>query len=83
MSSHSPAEHQHSALSSYRSRVMRKQKKQLKKELRRAAIAFSYGAMLQRTLQAGFIAPCLPTKTDRLPSGSEWLHEASTLARGS
>ena len=22
-----------------------------------------------------FIAPCLPTKTDKLPSGSEWLHE--------
>jgi bifunctional non-homologous end joining protein LigD len=31
--------------------------------------------MLQRTLPAGFIAPCLPTKTDILPSGSEWLHE--------
>jgi bifunctional non-homologous end joining protein LigD len=31
--------------------------------------------MLQRTLPPGFIAPCLPTKTDRLPSGSEWLHE--------
>ena len=31
--------------------------------------------MLQRTLPAGFIAPCLPTKTDKLPSGSEWLHE--------
>jgi bifunctional non-homologous end joining protein LigD len=31
--------------------------------------------MLQRSLPAGFIAPCLPTKTDRLPSGSEWLHE--------
>jgi len=28
-----------------------------------------------RTLPAGFIAPCLPTKTDRLPSGSQWLHE--------
>ena len=25
--------------------------------------------MLQRTLPAGFIAPCLPTKTDELPSG--------------
>src|SRR5262244_2313929 len=24
---------------------------------------------------AGFIAPCLPTKTDKLPSGSQWLHE--------
>ena len=22
-----------------------------------------------------FIAPCLPTKTDKLPSGSQWLHE--------
>jgi ATP-dependent DNA ligase len=31
--------------------------------------------MLQRSLPAGFIAPCLPTKTDKLPSGSEWLHE--------
>jgi bifunctional non-homologous end joining protein LigD len=31
--------------------------------------------MLQRTLPAGFIAPCLPTKTTQLPSGSQWLHE--------
>jgi bifunctional non-homologous end joining protein LigD len=31
--------------------------------------------MLQRTLPAGFIAPCLPTKADKLPSGGEWLHE--------
>jgi hypothetical protein len=31
--------------------------------------------MLQRTLPAGFIAPCLPTKTDKLPSGGDWLHE--------
>jgi ATP-dependent DNA ligase len=31
--------------------------------------------MLQRTLPAGFIAPCLPTKADKLPSGREWLHE--------
>ena len=30
--------------------------------------------MLQR-MPAGFIAPCLPTKTDKLPSGSDWLHE--------
>src|SRR5262249_16062663 len=29
----------------------------------------------QRTLPAGFIALCLPTKTDKLPSGSQWLHE--------
>jgi bifunctional non-homologous end joining protein LigD len=31
--------------------------------------------MLQRTLPAGFIAPCLPTKTDKLPSGDLWPHE--------
>src|SRR5260370_5933845 len=31
--------------------------------------------MLQRTFPAGFIAPCLRTKTDKLPSGSQWLHE--------
>ena len=31
--------------------------------------------MLQRTFPAGFIAPCLPTKTDKLPSGGLWLHE--------
>jgi bifunctional non-homologous end joining protein LigD len=31
--------------------------------------------MLQRTLPAGFISPCLPTKTDKLPSGRDWLHE--------
>jgi len=28
-----------------------------------------------RTLPAGFIVPCLPTKTDELPSGDGWLHE--------
>ena len=31
--------------------------------------------MLQRILPTGFVAPCLPTKTDNLPSGSQWLHE--------
>jgi ATP-dependent DNA ligase len=31
--------------------------------------------MLQRTLPAAFIAPCLPTKIDKLPSGDLWLHE--------
>jgi ATP-dependent DNA ligase len=31
--------------------------------------------MLQRTFPAGFIAPCLPTKTTTLPSGGQWLHE--------
>jgi len=34
------------------------------------------GIMLRtRTLPTGFIAPCLPTKTDKLPSGGLWLHE--------
>jgi bifunctional non-homologous end joining protein LigD len=31
--------------------------------------------MLHRPLSAGFIEPCLPTKTDKLPSGDLWLHE--------
>jgi bifunctional non-homologous end joining protein LigD len=31
--------------------------------------------MLRRTLPPGYIAPCLPTRTDELPSSSEWLHE--------
>jgi ATP-dependent DNA ligase len=31
--------------------------------------------MLQPTLPAGFIAPCLPIKTNKLPSSREWLHE--------
>jgi bifunctional non-homologous end joining protein LigD len=31
--------------------------------------------MLQRTLPVGFIAPCLPTKAETLPSGDLWLHE--------
>ena len=31
--------------------------------------------MSPRLLPAGLIAPCLPTKTDKLPSGSQWLHE--------
>src|SRR5262245_7296894 len=33
------------------------------------------GMLRMRTLPAGFIAPCLPTKTDKLPSGSQWFHE--------
>jgi ATP-dependent DNA ligase len=28
-----------------------------------------------RSLPAGFIAPCLPTKADTPPSGEAWLHE--------
>src|SRR3989440_3289256 len=31
--------------------------------------------MFSRTFSAGFIAPCLPTKIDKLPSGGLWLHE--------
>jgi ATP-dependent DNA ligase len=31
--------------------------------------------MLSRGLPAGFIAPCLPTKASRPPSGEAWLHE--------
>ena len=38
--------------------------------------AGNYIAMLRMPiLPAGFIAPCLPTKTDTLPSGGVWLHE--------
>jgi ATP-dependent DNA ligase len=34
------------------------------------------GIMLRmRAVPAGFIAPCLPTKTDKLSSGGQWLHE--------
>jgi bifunctional non-homologous end joining protein LigD len=32
-------------------------------------------ADMLRSLPAGFIAPCLPTKADTLPSGAMWLHE--------
>jgi ATP-dependent DNA ligase len=40
------------------------------------AIVPSYGHYVAYAyLPAGFIAPCLPTKTDKLPSGSQWLHE--------
>jgi bifunctional non-homologous end joining protein LigD len=31
--------------------------------------------MLSRTLSAGFVQPCLPTKVPRPPSGALWLHE--------
>jgi hypothetical protein len=30
---------------------------------------------MSRSLPAGFIAPCLPIKTTKLPYGGEWLHE--------
>jgi hypothetical protein len=38
-----------------------------------AALFFGHVAM--PTLPAGFIAPCLPTKAETLPSGALWLHE--------
>jgi ATP-dependent DNA ligase len=38
-------------------------------------IAQFYYSHMQRTLPAGFIAPCLPSKTNKLPSGGQWLHE--------
>jgi ATP-dependent DNA ligase len=44
-------------------------------KLQSPLLDFNLVHMLQRTLPAGFIAPCLPTKTDKLPSGSQWLHE--------
>jgi bifunctional non-homologous end joining protein LigD len=31
--------------------------------------------MLQRTLPAGFIAPCLPSPAERPPTGPLWIHE--------
>jgi bifunctional non-homologous end joining protein LigD len=31
--------------------------------------------MLQRTLPAGFIAPCLPSAAPKPPAGAEWVHE--------
>jgi ATP-dependent DNA ligase len=40
-----------------------------------SALAAYLAHMLQRTLPAGFIAPCLATKAHTLPSGGLWLHE--------
>jgi ATP-dependent DNA ligase len=31
--------------------------------------------MLQHTLPAGFIAPCLPSPAKRPPTGPQWIHE--------
>jgi len=46
---------------------------------RLARLAFCRGASMfaamLRSLPPGFIAPCLPTKADTLPSGEMWLHE--------
>jgi ATP-dependent DNA ligase len=41
-------------------------------EGRNVVIDFRFSA---GDLNAGFVAPCLPTKTDKLPSSREWLHE--------
>jgi hypothetical protein len=43
---------------------------------RRASVPVAYLAhMLQRTFTSGFIAACLPTKAETLPSGGLRLHE--------
>src|SRR5262249_30845749 len=41
----------------------------------KASFRWYFARMLPRSLPAGFIAPCLPTKADKLPSGSDWLLE--------
>jgi hypothetical protein len=41
-----------------------------------ALIVAPFYLVRQRTLLAGFIAPCLSTKTDKLPSGSGAVNEA-------
>jgi bifunctional non-homologous end joining protein LigD len=38
-------------------------------------VAITVAQLYARTLAAGFIAPCLPIKTTKLPSGGQWLHE--------
>jgi bifunctional non-homologous end joining protein LigD len=51
-------------------------KDQQSKRLRCAAIVPNYRHYVAYAHPpAGFIAPCLPTKTDKLPSGGQWLHE--------
>jgi hypothetical protein len=40
-----------------------------------APLPYLPAMLYQRTVPAGFIAPCLPTKTDTPPSGGLWLHE--------
>jgi ATP-dependent DNA ligase len=41
-----------------------------------AVAPFYLARMLRvRSLPSGFIAPCLPTKADTLPSGGLWIHE--------
>jgi hypothetical protein len=40
-----------------------------------ASVALRTAMLHKRTLPAGFIEPCLPTKADTLPSGGLWVHE--------
>jgi ATP-dependent DNA ligase len=42
---------------------------------RLASAALEHAMLCMRTLPAGFIEPCLPTKADTLPSGALWVHE--------
>src|SRR5215831_1224169 len=56
------------------------QNKQKRRSLTRVKLhppvaPFYLVCMLQHTFPAGFIAPCPPIKTPKLPSGSQWLHE--------
>jgi hypothetical protein len=41
----------------------------------RGSVALLGGMLRMRTLPAGSIAPCLPTKADTLHSGGLWVHE--------
>jgi hypothetical protein len=52
------------------------------KRWRCAAIVPNYGRMLQLTFPAGFIVSRLTTKTDKLSSGSLWLHEIKLMDLG-
>jgi hypothetical protein len=52
------------------------------KRWRCAAIVANYGRMLQLTFPAGFIVSRLTTKTDKLSSGSLWLHEIKLMDLG-
>jgi ATP-dependent DNA ligase len=55
--------------------TLNKKKRAFDDEVALTVAPFYLIHMLQRTFPAGFIAPCLPTKTDKLPSGDLWLHE--------
>jgi bifunctional non-homologous end joining protein LigD len=55
--------------------LLRSRGKRNEKRLRHATIACSYRHYVAAYLPAGFIAPCLPTRAERPPSGELWLHE--------